>query len=485
MAEIQRQPLKCFGFKNQDDFVAMLRNREHNVAFVRFIAADILGETECSFTVPAETITHDENTLKKGFDASSLYPERINESDKVAVFDPRTARILPLVYHTETPGFERAWKEAVIFGDVIDPKQGEYLYDSRTILKKIMKRAKDVAGADTINFGPELEFFLFQADENGKPLLEEGRPVLVDEGAYFKGGRHGRVRKEAQLFLTEMGYAFEYDHHEVAHSQHEIDIHYMNALEMADFVMLYRYVVKRVARAYGFFASFMPKPVLGVNGSGMHVHQSFFKGGRNLFFEKSDPFGLSEMAYRYMAGLMKYIPEITLFLNQWVNSYRRLVPGYEAPVYICWDPQNRSNLIRKPEYDPGKENATRLELRSPDPAANPYLAFAMMIAAGLKGIEEKSARPEPSDVNVYGLTQHGRDARGIKSLPGSLEAAIALTEKSALVKGILGERFLGDFIKIKKEEAEEFRKSVAKGRKDPGAKDRLSGYEIEKLLPIL
>ncbi len=476
---LREQPLKCFNFQNLDDFVSMLKKGEYNVEFVRFITADLLGEVECSFTVPAHTISSDPASLRKGFDASSLYPERINESDKIALFDPRTVRILPVVYHTETPGFNRQWKEAVIFGDIVAANGEEYIYDSRAKLKKVLQRAKEIAGADAVYLGPELEFFLFQADEDGNPLIVNGRPLPVDEGGYFRGGRHGRVRKEAMLFLSEMGYEFEYDHHEVAISQHEIDAHYLNALDMADFVMLYRYVIKRVARAHGLFASFMPKPLLGVNGSGMHVHQSLFASNRNLFFNPRDEFDLSPLAYQYMAGLFKYIPEITLFLNQFVNSYRRLVPGFEAPVYICWDPQNRSNLIRKPHYEPGREKETRLELRSPDPAANPYLAFAMMIAAGLKGIEEKLPPPRPSRENVYALSAKKRNQLGIGTLPGSLDEAVARAGKSKLVKEVVGERFLNDYLHIKKKEIAEFRKEKE------SSKNRLSRYELEKLLPIL
>jgi len=474
--------IKNYGFEDIEDLAHTLRSNSE-IRFIRFLTADMLGERECSFTVPAGEI--DKNSLKKGFDASSLYPERIKESDKLAFFDPTTARVFPVAYQTKTPGFERKWKELIIFGDTIDPRNGAYDYDSRTKLKNALKKANEVTGADTVNAGPELEFFLLKADDSGNPLIVDSKPVLVDQGGYFKGGKHGDVRKEIQMLLSEMGYRFEYDHHEAAPSQHEIDVHYMNALEMADFMMLYRYVAKRVANAHGLFASFMPKPVIGVNGSGMHVHQSLFNGGKNLFYNKNDKYELSETAYQYMAGLMKYIPEVTAFLNQWTNSYKRLVPGYEAPVYICWDPQNRSNLIRKPEYEPGHEKAARLELRSADPAANPYLALTMMISAGVKGIEEKLQRPEPSDLDVYHISQEERRRLGIKSLPGSLEEAVNLAEKSELVKSVVGERFLADFVKIKKKEIE---KSKTYKPIQPSLfqdENQLSKYELEELLPIL
>jgi glutamine synthetase len=475
---------KKYGFNDAEELIKAIVDKKENISFVRFITADILGERECSFTVPAHTLTENIDTLKKGFDASSLYPERINESDKLALFDPTTARVFPIEYSTKTTGYEKKWKEVFIYGDVINPKNSNgnkpYIYDSRSKLKTVLKKAEKLVGADKVFLGPELEFFLFKADSDGKPLIIDNKPITLDKGSYFKGGRQGIVRKEIQLMLVDMGYEFEYDHHEVAHSQHEIDVHYMNAIDVADFIMTYRYVVKRVANEHKLFASFMPKPLLGVNGSGMHVHQSLFKDGKNLFYDTKDEHNLSETAYQYMAGLMKYAPEITLFTNQWTNSYRRLVPGFEAPVYICWDPQNRSNLIRKPEYEPGNEKATRIELRSPDPSSNPYLAFSMILAAGLKGIEEKLPTPKPSEKDVYHLSQKEREELDIKNLPGSLEEAISLAENSSLAKEVLGERFLNDYINIKTEEVKKYQED-----KNLNNKERLTDYELNELLPIL
>lgn len=258
---------------------------------------------------------------------------------------------------------------------------------------------------------------------------------------------------------------------------------------MADFLMLYKYMVRRVARSYGLFASFMPKPLDGENGSGMHVHQSLIKKGKNLFFDTSDEHYLSKEGKQYMAGLMKHIPEITSILNPWVNSYKRLVPGYEAPVYICWDPANRSNLIRKPEYSPGKELATRLELRSPDPATNPYLAFAVMLRAGVKGITEGYEVPAPTRENVYNLSEKERKEKGIKSLPGSLEEALEKTKKSELVKETLGDHLFEAFITDREKHVAEYNDSFPATSElavDKQAERRkVSKYEIEKLLPIL
>jgi glutamine synthetase len=269
-----------------------------------------------------------------------------------------------------------------------------------------------------------------------------------------------------------MGIGVEYTHHEVAESQHEIDMRYTDALTMADSVMTYRLVVKEVAYRHDFYATFMPKPVFGINGSGMHVHQSLFKGEHNAFFDAKDPYHLSKEARSYIAGLLKHAPEITAVCNQWVNSYKRLVPGYEAPVYLSWARRNRSDLIRVPEYRPGREKATRIEFRSPDPACNPYLCFSVMLAAGLEGIEKNMAAPDPIEENVYEMTVQERQERGIGTLPASLLEAIQLTEKSELVKKALGDHVFNSFIENKKREWDDYRINVTE-------------YEMKKYMPIL
>jgi glutamine synthetase len=280
------------------------------------------------------------------------------------------------------------------------------------------------------------------------------------------------MRKETVLQLEEMGIGVEYSHHEVAPSQHEIDMRYTDALTMADNVMTYRLVVKEVALKFGVYASFMPKPVFGINGSGMHVHQSLFRGAKNAFFSEKDSYNLSREARHYIAGLLKHAPEITSVCNQWVNSYKRLVPGYEAPVYISWARRNRSDLIRVPEYRPGREKATRVELRSPDPACNPYLAFSVMLAAGLAGIEGKYEIPDPIEENVYEMSEAERRERGIGTLPDSLLEAIQLTEKSELVRKALGDHVFDAFIRNKKIEWDQYRTQVTE-------------YELKRHLPIL
>jgi glutamine synthetase len=258
-------------------------------------------------------------------------------------------------------------------------------------------------------------------------------------------------------------------------------MHYLDALQMADFIMLYKYVLRRTANKAGLFASFMPKPIKGVNGNGMHVHQSLFRGDTNLFFDKDDEFNLSKTGKQYMAGLLKHIPEITPVLNQWTNSFKRLVPNYEAPTYICWDPENRSNLIRIPRYLPGNEKATRIELRSPDPACNPYLAFAVMLRAGVKGITEKYELPEPTRIDVFDSNQ--RKEKNIKELPSSLEEAIELAEKGTIVKETFGKHLFEEFIKNKKIEIKDY--EVETRDLEATIAEDITPYEIEQLLPIL
>jgi len=280
------------------------------------------------------------------------------------------------------------------------------------------------------------------------------------------------LRRETILSLEQMGIKVEYSHHEVAPSQHEIDLRYDNALDMADTVMTYRIVVKELARKYGFYATFMPKPIFGQNGSGMHVHQSLFRGNTNAFFNANDKYYLSDTAKKFIAGLLKHVREFTLVLNQWVNSYKRLVPGYEAPVYICWAQRNRSALVRVPLYKPGKEKATRLEIRSPDPACNPYLAFACMLSAGLTGVDKKYKLPKPTEMDVYHITEEQRVELGIGQLPGSLIEAIEVAEKSELLKETLGEHVFRELIMSKKTEWDNYRTKVFP-------------YELETYLPML
>jgi len=280
---------------------------------------------------------------------------------------------------------------------------------------------------------PELEFFLFANDRCTE---------LLDHGGYFDApplDLGNTIRRDIIFALEQMGVAIEYSHHEVAPSQHEIDMRYAEALKMADITMTYRVVVKEVARKHGVYATFMPKPIYGQNGSGMHVHQSLFKNGKNLFFDPSDKYHLSHEGKSYIAGILKHAREFACVTNQWVNSYKRLVPGYEAPVYVAWARRNRSALVRVPMYKPGKEAATRMELRCPDPAANPYLTFAVMLAAGLKGMENNYVLPEPVEADIFHMDQDTLDQHNITSLPGSLFEAAEEMKHSELVRETLGD----------------------------------------------
>ncbi|NLO05642.1 MAG: glutamine synthetase, partial [candidate division WS1 bacterium] len=315
--------------------------------------------------------------------------------------------------------------------------------------------------------GPELEYFYFKKP---KPPLE-----TLDEGGYFDLTPldvASDLRRDTVLVLQEMGIKVDYSHHEVAPSQHEIDLDYTDALTMADQAMTYRLVVKEVALRYDVYATFMPKPLADQNGSGMHVHQSLFRGDRNIFFDANEPGGLSIDCKRYIAGLLRHGREITLVTNQWVNSYKRLVPGYEAPVYLSWAMRNRSDLIRVPGYAPGQEKATRIEYRAPDPAANPYLAFAAMLAAGLEGIENEYEVSDPVEDNVYEMEPEERAARGIDSLPGSLGEAITEAENSDVLRRALGDQLLEKLLENKRIEVDKYRQQV-------------TSWELDEYLPVL
>jgi glutamine synthetase len=429
--------------------------KDKGVEFIRLWFTDILG-TMKSFAITIEEL---EGALEEGmgFDGSSITGyQDIQESDMIAMPDPSTFTLLP--WRPSDKGV------AKMFCDVLTPDGNPYCGDPRYILKRQLKKAADKGY--TFYVGPELEYFYFK-DSKGTEIL--------DHGGYFDLTPldvASSMRRDTILVLKEMGIPVEYSHHEVAPSQHEIDLRYADALTMADSAMTYRLVVKEVANEHGVYATFMPKPIFGENGSGMHTHMSLFTGAKNSFFDGTDPTHLSKIGKCYIAGLLRHAKEISSILAQWVNSYKRLVPGYEAPVYIAWSQRNRSALVRVPLYKPGKELATRAELRCPDPACNPYLAFAVMLAAGMKGIEEGYELPTEMTDNLYELTEDERKERGIESLPGSLGEAVAETEKSELVREVLGDHAFERFIWLKKHEWDDFRIQV-------------TAYELEKLLPIL
>jgi len=429
--------------------------QDKNVEFMRLWFTDLLG-TMKSFSITMEQL---EDALNEGmgFDGSSITGyQDIQESDMIAMPDPSTFTLLPW----------RSDERAVgkMFCDITTPDGKPYVGDPRYILKRVIKKAADMGYSYYV--GPELEYFYFK-DSKGTETL--------DNGGYFDLTPldvASTLRKDTIRVLKEMGIPVEYSHHEVAPSQHEIDLRYADALTMADAAMTYRLVVKEVANQHGVYATFMPKPIFGENGSGMHTHQSLFKGNVNAFFDANDPHYLSDIAKSYIAGLLVHAKDMSSILAQWVNSYKRLVPGFEAPVYIAWSQRNRSALVRVPYYKPGKELATRAELRCPDPACNPYLAFAVMLAAGLEGIEKGYELPTEMTDNLYELTDDERAERGIESLPGSLGEAIAATAQSELIRETLGDHAFERFLWLKKNEWDEFRIQV-------------TPYELDKLLSVL
>jgi len=468
MKQTSKSKLKTFGFQDEEEVMKMINDNESQIEFVRIIFPDILGR-QIDFTIPGYELK-DTFQEGKGFDGSSVEGfVRIEESDLIIKPDPTTFRVLPWVYK----GFSENtnWKEAIMFGDILNPDGTPYQGDSRYILKKVLTKAKKEFGIDEINVGPELEFFIFPSKHEAIPL---------DQGGYFFSGSHGEIRKEIQLHLRQMGIYSEYDHHEVARGQHEIDLKFCNALDMADICMIFRYMVKKVARMHNLYATFMPKPLNGQNGNGMHVHQSLWKKGKNLFFDSKNGYHLSHIAYQYISGLMVHAKEISVVLNQWVNSYKRLIEGYEAPVYVGWGQKNRSAYIRVPEYQPGRENATRIELRSPDPACNLYLAFATMFRAGLKGIEKKYDKVDPIEENIYRMSAHRQKKMKIATLPATLEEAIKIMSKSPLMKEILGNHIFTTFIENKFLELKDYNQNVSKE-----FDKQVSDYEIRRYLPVM
>jgi len=429
--------------------------QEHNVAFVQFWFTDVLGQLKSFSVTPEELPVAFQEGM--GFDGSSIEGfARIEESDMVAVPDPSSFQLLPWRPADQPTGR--------MFCDILNPDGTPYEGDPRYALKRMLKVAADQGY--TLYVGPELEYFYFKTDRE---------PETLDLGGYFDVtplDRGNDLRRQTIFALQKMGIQVEYSHHEVAPSQHEIDLRYDEALRMADKTQTYRIAVKEIARQNGVYATFMPKPLFGENGSGMHTHQSLFRGNRNAFFDASDRYHLSGEAKAYIAGLLRHAREITVLNNQWVNSYKRLVPGYEAPVYISWARRNRSTMVRVPMYKPGKEQATRIEYRAPDPACNPYLAFAVQLAAGLRGIQEGYELPAPVEEDIFHMDEAMRASRGIGSLPGSLFEAIEECQKSELVRETLGDHIFDKFLQNKKIEWDTYRTQV-------------NVYEIKRYLPMI
>jgi glutamine synthetase len=440
-----------------NELQATIRKRvaDENVKHVQLWFTDILGNLKM-VEIPDRQL---DSVLESGapFDGSSIagYAE-IEESDIVAMPDLTTFKLLPWSQNHERTAF--------VFCDILDRDYQPYEGDPRWVLRRQLKRAADMGLEFYV--GPELEYFYFQ-DGDG--------PELTDEGGYFDvlpADLGNDLRKQTMRTLDRLDIPMEASHHEVAPSQHEIDPHYDEALVMADRVMISRLIVKEVAAHNGVYATFMPKPLHGVNGSGMHVHQSLFRGDENAFFNGDDPDHLSGLAKGFIAGQLKHMREICAVLNQWVNSFKRLVPGYEAPVYVSWAHRNRTALIRVPLYIQGKESTVRAELRNPDPAANPYLAFAVMLAAGLEGIEKGYELPAGVEPNIYKMDAQERAAAGLTMLPNNLYEAITETQSSDLVRRALGDHAFERFVTNKLNEWYEYREQV-------------TDYEIERYFSVL
>ncbi len=431
---------------------------ERDIRFVRLWFTDVLGTLKSVAVAPAEL----EGAFAEGlgFDGSAIEGfARVYESDMLAKPDPATFAILP--WRSESPGVAR------MFCDILMPDGSPSYADPRYVLKRTLSRAADMGF--TFYTHPEVEFYLLR----NQP--DEGPPEPIDRYGYFDNSPQSvgyDFRRQAITMLEAMGISVEFSHHEGGPGQQEIDLRYADALTTADNLMTFRTVVKEVAIEQGVYATFMPKPFRDAPGSGMHTHVSLFEGDRNAFFEAGAPFQLSKIARSFIAGILTHAPEITAVTNQWVNSYKRLAGGAEAPAMICWGHNNRSALVRVPMYKPAKGNSTRVEFRSLDSACNPYLAFAVILAAGLAGIERGYELPPGAEDDVWALTAGERRALGMGPLPASLNQAIQEMERSELVAETLGEHVFDFFLRNKQSEWEDYRRQV-------------SQWEIDRYLPTL
>ena len=428
----------------KEDIIRMVK--EEDIEFIRLQFTDIFGQLK-NVAITASQIEKAVNNQIM-FDGSSIEGfVRIDESDQYLYPNLDSFVVFPW---RPSQG-----KVARLICDVYNPDGTPFVGDPRGVLKRVLKKAADL-GYDAFNVGPEAEFFLFQTDDEGKPTTKTN-----DEAGYFDLGPldHGEsTRREICMALEQMGFEIEASHHEVAQGQHEIDFKYADALRTADNIMTFKLAVKTLAQKNGLHATFMPKPIFGINGSGMHTNMSLFRGGKNAFYDPDDPRGLSKEAYSFIAGLLAHVKGMAAVTNPLVNSYKRLVPGYEAPCYLAWSASNRSALIRIPA---ARGQSTRVELRSPDPACNPYLELAVCLAAGLDGIERGLTPPPEVTENIFVMDEAARQAHGIDSLPGSLEEAIRALEADPLILDTLGEHVAANYIEGKKKEWDEYRTRVS------------------------
>ncbi len=426
---------------------------QERVRFVNLQFTDIVGMVK-SVTIPAGQL-HDSIEHGTWFDGSSIEGfARIAESDMLLQPELDTFRIIPWERGENTT--------ARVICRVLMPDGQPFTGDPREVLLKVIDEAKQMDFDYYI--GPELEFFLFVPNQNGQ------EPLPHDRGSYFDLSTDlaSSVRKEMVNGLEAMGIDVEASHHEVAIGQHEIDFRYDQAVKTADNAVTFKYTLKAVAERHGLFATFMPKPIFGVNGSGMHCHQSLFHAGtnKNAFYDANDDYGLSETARHFIAGQLAHARGMTPILASLVNSYKRLVPGYEAPVYISWARANRSALIRVPKISPGKERSARIELRCPDPSSNPYLAFAVMLKAGLDGIKRQLPLPPPSEENLYHFTPQRLVETGVQQLPDSLDAAVTCLENDEVMHEALGDPLYDRFVEAKREEWKEYAMQVSQWELD-------------------
>ena len=444
---------------NKQQEFALRTVEERDVRFIRLWFTDVLGQLKSVAIAPAELEAAFEEGL--GFDGSAIEGlTRVSGSDMIVKPDPSTFQLLP--WRGTRQGTAR------MFCDVLTPEGQPNLADPRYVLKHTLSKASE--RGFTFYIHPEIEFYLFEQQND-----YSAEPKPIDHGGYFDHVSRSPgmdFRRATVNMLEQMGISVEYAHHEAGPGQNEIDLRYADALTIADNVMTFRTVVKEIALERGLHASFMPKPLFGEPGSGMHTHLSLFEGDSNAFYEPGQEFNMSETARQFAAGILHHAAEITAVADQYVNSYKRLWGGSEAPSYVCWGHNNRSALLRIPQYKPGKDNSARIEFRALDPVTNPYLSFSLLLAAGLDGIEKQMELCEPTADDVWELTDEERKTMGIEPLPDSLDTALNLMEKSDFVASVLGERVFDYFLRNKRREWQEYRMQV-------------TPYELNKFLPRL
>ncbi|MFP4112103.1 MAG: glutamine synthetase family protein [Candidatus Woesearchaeota archaeon] len=456
-------------FRDKNDALKFLNDPKNNIMFVRLIFPDILGRLR-EFCVPVSEIS-DVINYGKSFEGGSVDGLiRMMDSDLRIKPDPKSLKIIPWTYIGSDDNI--TWKEALIFGEIFTAEGEHYAGDTRHILKKILQKANETFNIDDFQIGLEPEFFILKS-----PI----RPECVDKGNYYLGGKNGEIRKEIQIYLHEMGIRTESDYHGESCSQHVIKLKHANAKDMADNFMIYKYVVKKVARRFAYYATFMPKPFEDMGGSGLHVHQSLWSKNKNMIYDEKDRYKLSYLGKRYLAGILKYSKEISLITNNWLNSYKRIKGNSTAPAYAIWGRSNQSLYARIPDFA-GRENAARIELRNPDSCTNPYLCFSAILSAGLQGVKDNLELETPFESDIEQLKDDEKENLDKSRLPKNLKIALDMARESNLLKYSIGLHAFKKMISAKEEELRKYEEKTGLDIDDEKQVAKITDFEIDEYL---